>query len=70
MKDIRLGASGQGALIVEMDALLLSWKPDPGLESIVTHSPHSLAHSPSLHPHDPTNEDRCHHLLFLYVLRE
>src|SRR5258708_1136492 len=33
-------------------------------------SPHSLTHSPSLHPHDPTNEDLCHHLLFLYVFRE
>ncbi len=69
-KDIRLGASYQGALIVVMDALVLSQKPDPGLDSIDTHSPHSLAHSPSLHPHDPTNEDLCHHLPFLYVFIE
>jgi len=69
-KDIRPGASCHGSLIVEMDALVLSQKTDSVLDSIDTNSPHSLAHSPSLHPHDPTHEDLCHHLLFLYVLRE
>src|SRR6266849_1282801 len=33
-------------------------------------SSHVMAHSPSLHPHDPTNEDLCHHLLFPYVFIE
>src|SRR5258708_36316611 len=33
-------------------------------------SGHVMAHSPSLHPHDPTNEDLGHLLLFLYVVIE